>query len=126
MTATRVGYAGGTTPDPTYQTIGDHSESIQIDYDPDAISYDDLLAEFWAQHSPVRPAHSRQYASIIFYETEDQRRAAEDSKRAMEQLLGRTLYTEIKPFERFYLAEEYHQKYYERNGMLDAACSTGF
>lgn len=124
MTDTRVGYAGGTTVDPTYRKMGDHTESIQIDYDPDVISFEDLLAEFWAQHTPTRPSRARQYASIIFYTNDNERTAAEASKRMMEDRLGVTLYTDIMPLDRFYLAEEYHQHYYARNGMLGAACPT--
>ena len=124
MVDTRVGYAGGTTQNPTYRSMGDHSESIQIDYDPDVISYERLLAEFWASHRPTRPSRSRQYASVIFYADEEQRLAAETSKRAMEERLGTTLHTDIVPLDRFYLAEEYHQHYYAKNGMLGAACPT--
>lgn len=123
MTATRVGYAGGTTPDPTYRSMGDHTETVQIDYDPSVITYDELLTEFWASHRPTRPAASRQYASIIFHSTEAEREAAEASRAALERSVGR-LYTDIVPLERFYLAEEYHQHYYEKNGMLGRACAT--
>jgi methionine-S-sulfoxide reductase len=121
---TRVGYAGGTTPDPTYRSMGDHTETVQLEYDPTVISYDELLAEFWAAHSPIRPARSRQYASIIFYHDTEQREAAEASKRRMEELLGTRLHTEIVPLGHFYLAEEYHQRFYEKHGMLDVACPT--
>ncbi len=123
MTATRVGYAGGSTTDPTYRSMGDHSETVQVDYDPEVIPYDELLAEFWASHRPTRPAGSRQYASVIFYADEVEREAAEASRRAVERTVGR-VYTDIVPLERFYLAEEYHQHYYEKNGMLARACAT--
>lgn len=103
--------------------MGDHSESVQIDYDPTVISYDELLAEFWASHRPTRPAGSRQYASAIFYGTDAERESARASKAAMEDSIG-TLYTDIVPLERFYLAEEYHQHYYQKNGMLGRACAT--
>lgn len=103
--------------------MGDHTETVQIDYDPAVISYEDLLTEFWASHRPVRPSLSRQYASVIFYTTEAEREAAEASKRALERTLG-TLHTDIVPLKRFYLAEEYHQHYYEKNGMLGRACAT--
>jgi methionine-S-sulfoxide reductase len=104
--------------------MGDHSESIQVDYDPEVISYRDLLAEFWAQHSPIRPSRSRQYASVIFYGNDEEKREAEESKQGMERAMGMQLHTDIQPLERFYLAEEYHQKYYAKNGMLGAACPT--
>lgn len=103
--------------------MGDHTETVQIDYDPAVITYDELLAEFWSSHRPTRPAPSRQYASIIFYASDAEREAAEASKQALESSAGR-LYTEIAPLSRFYLAEEYHQHYYAKNGMLGAACTT--
>jgi len=123
VTATRVGYAGGTTPDPTYRAMGDHTESVQIEYDPGRITYDELLAEFWASHRPTRPARGRQYASIIFYGSDAERDAAEASKRALEASVG-PLFTDIVPLGRFYLAEEYHQHYYAKNGLVGAACPT--
>ena len=111
MIRTRVGYAGGTVPDPTYDHIGDHSESIQIDYDPDVISYADLLDVFWQAHHPVTPAYVRQYASLILYHDKEQRRLAEESKQREEERSGGRLYTEILPLTTFYPAEDYHQKY---------------
>lgn len=116
-----MGYAGGTTPDPTYRKMGDHTETVQIDYDPSAISYEELLAEYWASHRPTRPAPSRQYASIIFVASDAERHAAEASKQALESAVGR-LYTDIVPLAHFYLAEEYHQHYYAKKGLLGAAC----
>lgn len=111
MVRTRVGYAGGTTPSPTYHGIGDHSETIQIDYDPDRISYAELLAVFWDSHDPTSRPWSRQYMSIIFYHDEDQRRLAEATRDREAEARGRTVYTEIVPFSGFTLAEDYHQKY---------------
>ena len=107
---TRVGYAGGTTPDPTYRALGDHSESIQIDYDPAVLGYTDLLEVFWSEHRPATPPRSLQYASGIFVSDDEQHVAAEASKRSVESVLGR-VFTRIEPLERFYVAEDYHQKY---------------
>jgi methionine-S-sulfoxide reductase len=104
--------------------MGDHTETVQIDYDPSVVTYEELLAEFWASHRPTRPTPTRQYASIIFFATEAEREAAESSKRALEATVG-TLHTEIVPLTRFYLAEEYHQHYYAKKGLLGAACGTG-
>lgn len=112
---TRVGYAGGTLENPTYYHLGDHTETIQIDYDPARISYQELLDIFWNSHSPTAPSWSRQYMSIIFYHDEEQQRLAEASKAQVEARWGKTVYTEIVPYTRFYLAEDYHQKYYLRN-----------
>ncbi len=111
MVRTRVGYAGGSSADPTYQHIGDHAETIQIDYDPALISYEELLRIFWAAHSPTSRPWSSQYASIIFYHDEEQRRLAEQTRDAEAARRGDRIYTEIAPYERFYLAEDYHQKY---------------
>jgi len=108
---TRVGYAGGSSADPTYRNIGDHAETIQVDYDPAVISYEELLRVFWAAHSPTSRPWSGQYASIVFYHDEEERRLAEQTRDAEAARTGGPIYTQILPFERFYLAEEYHQKY---------------
>ena len=108
---TRVGYAGGSTDNPTYRDLGDHSETIQIEYDPTQISYEELLDIFWSSHSPTARPWSRQYASIIFYHNEDQKRLAEASMDREAENRGKSIYTEIVPFVQFYLAETYHQKY---------------
>jgi peptide-methionine (S)-S-oxide reductase len=112
---TRVGYAGGTTANPTYRNIGDHSESIQIDYDPTQISYEELLSEFWNGHSPTSRPYSRQYASIIFYHNETQKELALASQAQEEAKWQKETFTEIVPAGRFYQAEDYHQKYRLRN-----------
>jgi len=108
---TRVGYAGGSKENPTYHSLGDHAETIQIDYDPARISYGELLDLFWAGHSPTSRPWSSQYASIIFYHDEEQKRLAEESREREAERRGVPIYTEIEPFDRFYLAEDYHQKY---------------
>jgi peptide-methionine (S)-S-oxide reductase len=92
--------------------LGDHSETVQMDYDPATVSYEELLETFWNNHSPQYEPYSRQYASIIFYHTEEQRRVAEDSKAREEARLGKKVYTEIRPAGTFFWAEDYHQKYY--------------
>jgi peptide-methionine (S)-S-oxide reductase len=107
---TQVGYAGGTTDSPTYTNLGDHSESIQIVYDPEQIAYGELLAVFWAAHNPVRPA-STQYRSAIFYHDEEQRRLAVESRLAEEAARDAQLFTEIEQAGMFTPAEGYHQKY---------------
>lgn len=107
----RVGYAGGTQKDPTYVDLGNHTETIQIDYDPAVISYDKLLDVFWEAHNPTVRSWSRQYLSLIFTHNAEQTRLAEASKAALAARLGRPVQTVIRPYERFYLAEFYHQKY---------------
>jgi peptide-methionine (S)-S-oxide reductase len=109
---TRVGYAGGSSDDPTYRNLSGHSETIQIDFDPAQITYEDLLEIFWGSHNPAYPSYSRQYASIIFYHDESQRQAALASKEREGVRRGEHIHTEITPLEAFYLAEDYHQKYY--------------
>jgi peptide-methionine (S)-S-oxide reductase len=109
---TRVGYAGGTTESPTYHNLGDHTETIQIDYDPTLVSYEQLLEIYWDSHNPTGQPWSRQYMSIIFYHNSEQRELAVESKQRAEANSDRQLYTEIIPFSEFHLAEDYHQKYY--------------
>jgi methionine-S-sulfoxide reductase len=111
---TRVGYAGGTTRNPAYHNLGNHAETVQIDYDPTKISYSELLALFWSSHDPWSPIWSRQYASIIFYHNEKQQNQALKLEQQKEAKLGAKITTEILPFTKFYLAEDYHQKYYLR------------
>jgi len=108
---TRVGYAGGQEKDPTYHSIGDHSETIQIDYDPTRISYKDLLFVFWQSHDPTHKSWSRQYMSAIFYHNDEQRKLALETKAFEEKQRNKKIHTEIVSFDRFYLAEDYHQKY---------------
>jgi peptide-methionine (S)-S-oxide reductase len=109
---TRVGYAGGTTENPTYHNLGDYTETIQIDYDPTLISYEQLLEIYWDSHNPTSQPWSRQYMSIVFYHNSEQRELAMETKQREEDSLGHQVYTEIIPFSKFHLAEDYHQKYY--------------
>jgi methionine-S-sulfoxide reductase len=106
-----VGYAGGTKQNPTYHSLGDHAETIQVDYDPGKISYEDLLRAFWTGHDPTYRSWSRQYASIIFAHNDGQRRQAEASKAEVGRERGRAVHTEIASYTGFTLAEDYHQKH---------------
>lgn len=108
---TRVGYAGGTTPNPTYRNIGDHMEAVQIDYDPAVRSFDQILDLLWTGHNPCVSTGIRQYQSAIFYETEAQRTAVEASRDRMEEKLGKPVKTQILRLTGFTVAEDYHQKY---------------
>lgn len=108
---TRVGYAGGTTENPTYRSIGDHTESIEIVYDPSVISYEELLDLFWESHNPAARPYSRQYMSLILYRNDEQKRAAEKSLEEREKIIGKEIRTQIVPLDIFYQAEDYHQKY---------------
>lgn len=97
---------------PTYYNLGSHSETIQIDYDPAKISYKELLAVFWDSHDPTFQPASPQYMSIIFYHSDEQKRLAMETKEQEEARIGRSIQTSIIAFSDFYLAENYHQKYY--------------
>jgi peptide-methionine (S)-S-oxide reductase len=96
---------------PTYHSLGDHTETIQIDYDPKKITYGELLDVFWRSHSPTSRPWSRQYASLVFYHSEEQKRIAEESKAKTAARLRGAVATEIVPYTGFTLAEDYHQKY---------------
>ena len=85
---TRVGYAGGQTSDPDYGNIGDHTETVQIDFDPQRISYEDLLDIFWRSHTSTGHGWSRQYMNAVFYDNEKQQQFAMSSKAVMEKKLG--------------------------------------
>lgn len=110
---TRVGYAGGTTPSPTYRQMGNHTETIEIDFDPAIIRYEDVLRHFWRNHYPNRDQYKgRQYLSLLRCRGDEQLKIAEHVKEEMEVELGERIETEIAPFTDFILAEERHQKYY--------------
>lgn len=109
---TRVGYTGGTTSNPTYHSLGDHTESIQIDFDPSILTYSDLLDIFWDSHAATQRAWSRQYMNAVFYANDEQKRLILESRDRLAERLNREIQTEILPLNQFYLAEDYHQKYY--------------
>ncbi|MDP8223193.1 MAG: peptide-methionine (S)-S-oxide reductase MsrA [Candidatus Lernaella stagnicola] len=115
---TRVGYAGGTKANPTYHSLGNHTETIQVDFDPRRITYAELLDVFWRNHSPTQRPWSRQYRSIVLYENDAQKQATLESRERWQSKSGKKLYTVIEPLDRFYRAEDYHQKY---NLQKDAA-----
>ncbi|KAG5887831.1 hypothetical protein JTB14_022689 [Gonioctena quinquepunctata] len=109
---TRVGYSGGKTLNPVYKNLGDHTEVIEIDYDPKIISYEDLLQLFWNHHEyGLATVVKRQYMSLILYHSEEQKLAAEVSLKKEQHQRKEQLRTEIAPAGPFYPAEDYHQKY---------------
>ena len=123
-----VGYAGGNVPKPNYRTVCSgktgHAEVVQVEYDPARVTFEQLLEVFWQIHDPTTlnrqgPDFGTQYRSIIFYSDEHERKAAEESKRRLDESgkLGRPVVTQIVPAAEFYRAEEYHQRYYERMGI---------
>jgi peptide-methionine (S)-S-oxide reductase len=114
---TRVGYAGGTTDAPTYRRIGDHTESFQVAFDPAMVSFEQLLEVFWAEHSPTSRSWSTQYAHIAFWHDAAQRDAIEGSVRRLQEVLpdGSRVTTAVRELTDFFVAEDYHQKYYLRS-----------
>jgi len=120
------GYAGGAVENPSYQQVctgnTGHAEVAQITYDPEVISYEDVLYVFWRTHDPTTLNRQgadvgTQYRSIILYHNEAQKAIAEKSKRETDalELWPNSIVTEIAPLEAFYPAEDYHQEYYRQN-----------
>lgn len=95
--------------------MGDHTECFEVDYDPVVISYDDLLEEFWTSHNPTSPSWKTQYASIILAHDDEQLRLAQESAERFSAVVKRPVSTRIERLDRFWMAEDYHQKYYLRN-----------
>ena len=96
---------------PTYRDMGDHTETVQVDYDPGRITYEQLLEIFWESHQPDSRNFSRQYMNAIFYHNDEQRRLAMASKNNVEQRTRSTVRTQVLPIHSFTMAEDYHQKY---------------
>ena len=128
VTATRVGYTGGTTANPTYKQVctdrTGHAEAVEVSYDPVRVSYDELLRVFWEIHDPTQrnrqgPDIGTQYRSAIFYHDAEQEAAARASKERLERsgMHKRPIVTEIVPAQTFYQAEDYHQQYLEKRGL---------
>ena len=118
MVRTRVGYCGGKQKSPTYRSIGDHSESIQVEYDPTKVSYEQLLAVFWADHDPTYRSSSRQYQAFVFVKGDAQARVAQASLADVASRTKGSVQTEIVELDAFWPAEDYHQKYALRNDPL--------
>ena len=126
------GYAGGAVENPTYKQVcaGDtgHAEVVQIEFDPARIPLGKLLELFWAAHDPTtlnRQGADRgtQYRSVIFYENEEQKLAAEKSKSDAQKDFTNPIVTEIAPLKVYYKAEEYHQNYYNLNASKNGYCA---
>ncbi|OYR47642.1 peptide-methionine (S)-S-oxide reductase [Halorubrum sp. Hd13] len=124
---TRVGYAGGTKLDPTYRSLGDHTEVVQVEFDPDAVAYRDLLNRVFTSHNPQHQTKKTQYQSIVLAETDDQR-AVLDEFLATRGLTADGIGTRIEQLSRFYPAEDYHQKYKLRSvsSLTDAFEAAGY
>lgn len=129
---TAVGYAGGASENPSYKDVctdrTGHAEVVQVEFDPQKISYRDLLDVFWSNHNPTTlnrqgPDVGTQYRSAIFYYSPEQKTAAEESKRGLEESgrFSRPIVTQIEPAPTFWRAEEYHQRYLAKRGASHCA-----
>jgi peptide-methionine (S)-S-oxide reductase len=124
-----VGYSGGTLAEPSYEDVctgrTGHAEVVLVEYDPERVSYDELLDVFWSIHDPTTldrqgPDRGSQYRSAIFYHTPEQESTARESLARQESAkrFGRPIVTEITAAGPFYRAEEYHQRYNEKHGRM--------
>jgi len=127
--STTVGYSGGHTKNPTYEEVctdkTGHAESVLIEFNPELITYEKLLELFWSIHDPTTlnrqgPDIGSQYRSIVFYHSEEQKNMAINTKDKLEKSkrFSRKIVTEIIPSTVFYKAEEYHQKYFQKHGLV--------
>lgn len=125
---TAVGYMGGTTHQPTYEEVctdkSGHAEVVEVEFDPNVVSYEELLNIFWENHNPTSlnrqgPDVGTQYRSAIFYHSEQQKEVAEASKKVLDASgkWKKPVVTEITPASTFFRAEEYHQRYLQKRGM---------
>ena len=128
ISSTKVGYIGGQLPNPTYEEVctdkTGHAEAVQVEYNPDEISFEELLDVFWKNHNPTTlnrqgPDVGIQYRSAIFYHDEKQKETAENSKQTLNSsgIFDNPIITQIVPAPIFYEAEEYHQKYFKKHGL---------
>ena len=126
---TAVGYEGGTLPNPTYEDVCSkttgHAEVVQVEFDPDEVSYDQLLDVFWDVHDPTQvnrqgPDVGSNYRSAIFFHSPEQQEQALESKARVQARFDRPIATEITPASDFWRAEDYHQQYLVKRGV--ASC----
>ena len=120
---TKVGYSGGHTKNPSYEEVcagnTNHAEVVQIIFDEELITYENILDHFWKCHDPTQLNRQgfdigSQYRSVIYYYTDDQQKSAEKSKNKKQTLLNNKIVTEIDKAKKFFLAEEYHQLYIKK------------
>jgi len=134
ITSTAVGYSGGHFENPTYQDVctgkTGHAEVVEVEYNPDLVSYEELLSVFWDNHNPTTPNQQgpdlgTQYRSAIFFHNVEQEAAARASKEKLQRSgrYKRPIVTEITPASKFYRAEEYHQQYLEKRGVAHCRIS---
>jgi peptide-methionine (S)-S-oxide reductase len=130
VTATRAGYTGGEFDNPSYELVctdrTGHAEAVEVEYDPQRVSYEQLLSVFFSGHDPTQlnrqgPDIGTQYRSAIFVHDDEQERAAKEFVEAIRPKYRRAVVTEIVPVAEFWPAEEYHQRYLEKRGL--ASCT---
>jgi peptide-methionine (S)-S-oxide reductase len=130
--ATTVGYTDGRTDDPSYEQVCSHTtghaEAVLVEYDPDEVSYDELLEAFWNLHDPTQlnrqgPDVGDQYRSAIFFHSPEQEKAATAAKEAAQARFSKPIVTEITAAPEFWPAEDYHQRYLEKRGL--SSCAIG-
>lgn len=115
MLRTRAGYCGGEKENPTYRSMGDHTEAVSIDFDPNVTTYEKLLDYFWKGHRCQNSGMGRQYMNAVFYQNDEQKKVAEASRANQAKELGiqeAEVKTKFLPVGKFTYAERYHQKYY--------------
>ncbi len=119
VVATMTGYTGGFVPEPDYEKVSSgttgHAEAVQVIFDPELVSYDQLIDLFWTIHDPSLEQDERM-RSAIFYHSPEQKEKAEASRDRLQRSGGRTVLTGILPFGKLWPAEECHQHYYEKCG----------
>jgi peptide-methionine (S)-S-oxide reductase len=125
VTATAVGYEGGTLENPTYEDVCSHTtghaEVVEVTYDPEQVSYEDLLKVFWGKHDPTQLNRQGwdvgdQYRSVVFVHDDEQQEAALRSKAEEQAHYSQPVVTQIEPAQTFHEAEDYHQQYLEKRG----------
>ena len=125
VSRTRVGYTGGTLENPSYEDVCSHTtghaEVVEVTYDPEQVSYEQLLDVFWGKHDPTQLNRQGwdigdQYRSVIFFNDSEQEEAAQRSKAREQANWSAPIVTQVEPAETFYEAEDYHQQYLEKRG----------
>tara|TARA_Y100000741_G_C18240577_1_gene553531 strand:- start:1393 stop:1851 length:459 start_codon:yes stop_codon:yes gene_type:complete len=128
VTETLVGYSGGNTENPTYESVcydnTDHAEVLLVNFDEEKISYEDLIQEFWKCHDPTTlnrqgPDFGKQYRSVIYYYNDEQKNIALKSRENNQENFDNRIVTEITKADTFYKAEDYHQKYIKKRELIE-------
>jgi peptide-methionine (S)-S-oxide reductase len=123
---TAVGYEGGTLANPSYEDVcthrTGHAEVVEVEFDPEQVSYEELLETFWDEHDPTQlnrqgPDVGSQYRSVVFFHTPEQEETAVESRARVQARYERPIVTEIVPAQTFWRAEDYHQQYLVKRGL---------